>query len=214
MEMKKILVTGSSGFLGGKLCHALLNHGYSVRGFDRQTTNLSSLHAAHFEFYFGDITDFSSLLAAVSGCDLVIHSAALVEPWLPDPSRFFTVNVGGLKNVIQACKESNSIQKIVYTSSFFALGPTDGGVIADENQVHHEKFFCTEYERSKVAADKIALQAASEGVPIVAVYPGVMYGSGKLTTGNIVAKLVSEDVKDSEMIKSLHVIKFWVSLHH
>ncbi|PNX54389.1 NAD(P)-binding rossmann-fold protein, partial [Trifolium pratense] len=41
---------------------------------------------------------------------------------------------------------------------------------------HHEKFFCTEYEKSKVATDKIALQAASEGVPIVLLYPGVIYG--------------------------------------
>lgn len=39
-------------------------------------------------------------------------------------------------------------------------------------------------------ADKIALQAASEGLPIVPVYPGVIYGPGKLTTGNIVAQLV------------------------
>lgn len=94
--------------------------------------------------------------------------------------------------MIQAYKESKSIQKIVYTSSFFALGPTDHGLIADEAQVHHEKFFCTEYERSKVAADKIALQAASEGVPIVAVYPGVIYGPGKLTAGNVVANLLIE----------------------
>ena len=57
--------------------------------------------------------------------------------------------------------------------------------------MHHEKFFCTEYERSKVEADKIALQAASEGVPIVPVYPGVIYGSGKITAGNVVARLVS-----------------------
>uniref|UniRef100_A0A803N8J6 NAD-dependent epimerase/dehydratase domain-containing protein n=1 Tax=Chenopodium quinoa TaxID=63459 RepID=A0A803N8J6_CHEQI len=187
MKKNKVLVTGASGFLGGKLCHALLNDGYSVRAFVRHSSNLSSLpstsSSAHFDLSFGDTTDIVSLINAVSGCDIVIHSAALVEPWLPDPSRFFT-------NVIQACKESESVQKIIYTSSFFALGPTDGGVIADENQVHHEKFFCTEYERSKVAADKIALQAASEGVPIVAVYPGVIYGSGKLTAGNVVAKLI------------------------
>ncbi len=57
-------------------------------------------------------------------------------------------------------------------------------------QVHHEKYFCTEYEKSKAFADKIAMQAASEGAPIVAVYPGVIYGSGKLTAGNVVARMV------------------------
>ena len=50
--------------------------------------------------------------------------------------------------------------------------------------------FCTEYEKSKAAADKIALQAIAEGMPIVPVYPGVIYGPGKLTTGNVVAQLV------------------------
>ncbi|THG06409.1 hypothetical protein TEA_003333 [Camellia sinensis var. sinensis] len=51
--------------------------------------------------------------------------------------------------------------------------------------IHSAKSFCTEYEKSKAVADKIALDAASEGVPIVVVYPGVVYGPGKLTTGNI-----------------------------
>ena len=59
-------------------------------------------------------------------------------------------------------------------------------------QIHHGKFFCTEYEKSKAVADKIALEAASEGVPIVAVYPGVVYGPGKVTAGNTVTRLVRD----------------------
>ncbi|KAM0008201.1 putative farnesol dehydrogenase (NAD(+)) [Helianthus debilis subsp. tardiflorus] len=78
--------------------------------------------------------------------------------------------------------ETDTVEKIVYTSSFFALGSTDG-YTADESQVHSAKFFCTEYEKSKVVADKIALEAAKEGVHIVAVYPRVIYGSGKVTAG-------------------------------
>lgn len=93
--------------------------------------------------------------------------------------------------MLAAVTETRTVEKLLYTSSFFALGPTDGGV-ADENQVHHEKYFCTEYEKSKAAADKIALQAASEGVPIVLLYPGVIYGPGKVTAGNIVARMLVE----------------------
>lgn len=58
-------------------------------------------------------------------------------------------------------------------------------------QVHPAKHFCTEYEKSKVISDKIALDAAAEGVPIVPVYPGVVYGPGKLTNGNSLAQLVN-----------------------
>ncbi|GKV30425.1 hypothetical protein SLEP1_g39234 [Rubroshorea leprosula] len=191
----RILVTGATGYLGGRLCRSLLSQGYSVRALVRPTSDLSSLPSSSsgsaVELVYGDVTDYRSLLDACSSVDVIFHAAALVEPWLPDPSRFFTVNVHGLKNVLQAAKETKTIEKIVYTSSFFALGPTDG-YVADENQMHAEKFFCTEYERSKASADKIALQAASEGVPIVPVYPGVIYGPGKLTAGNVVAQLLIE----------------------
>ncbi|KAL2346393.1 hypothetical protein Fmac_000393 [Flemingia macrophylla] len=186
----KVLVTGASGYLGGRLCDALLRQGYSVRVLVRSTSDISAL-SSHLEIFYGDIIDYASLLAAFSSCTVVFHIAALVEPWLPDPSKFFSVNVGGLKNVLAAVKESRTVEKLVYTSSFFALGPTDAG-IADENQVHHEKFFCTEYERSKVAADKIAMQAATEGAPIVLLYPGVIYGPGKVTAGNAVARMIVE----------------------
>lgn len=58
-------------------------------------------------------------------------------------------------------------------------------------QVHSTKHFCTEYEKSKAIADKIALEAAADGVPIVPVYPGLVYGPGKVTTGNMVSLLVN-----------------------
>ncbi|OVA15791.1 NAD-dependent epimerase/dehydratase [Macleaya cordata] len=192
----KVLVTGASGYLGGNLCQALLREGYSVRAFVRPTSDLSSLspvtHDPALELAYGDVTDLPSLLLACSGCEVIFHAAALVEPWLPDPSRFFSVNVEGLKNVLEAFRETKTVEKIIYTSSFFALGSTHDGCIANETQVHNEKLFCTEYERSKAIADKIAIQAASDGLPIVLVYPGVIYGSGKVTAGNVVARLLIE----------------------
>ncbi|RZC54866.1 hypothetical protein C5167_013720 [Papaver somniferum] len=192
----KVLVTGASGFLGGHLCKSLLVQGCSVRAFVRPTSNLNSLPSitdnAGLELAYGDVTDYPSLLAACSGCQIIFHAAALVEPWLPDPSKFFSVNVEGLKNVLEAFREIKTVEKIIYTSSFFALGSTPDGLVANETQVHNEKFFCTEYERSKAIADKIAVKAASDGLPIVILYPGVIYGSGKLTAGNVVAHLLIE----------------------
>ncbi|KAG6786525.1 hypothetical protein NC653_006320 [Populus alba x Populus x berolinensis] len=191
--MKKIAVTGASGFVGGVLCHTLIKHGHSVRALVRRTSDLSGLPSPstgeNFELAYGDVTDYRSLLDAFFGCDVIFHAAAVVEPWLPDPSSFFSVNVGGLKNVVQAAKETKTIEKVIYTSSMVALGSTDG-YVADESQVHHEKYFYTEYERSKVAADNVASQAAAEGLPIVTLYPGVVYGPGKLTTGNALAKML------------------------
>ncbi|KAF9602761.1 hypothetical protein IFM89_030917 [Coptis chinensis] len=194
----KVLVTGASGYLGGKLCHTLLTQGHSVRALVRKSSNLDSLlpvpeeKKGSLDLAYGDINDYHSLLLACTDCQVIFHVAAIVEPWLPDPSIIFTVNVGGLENVIKAAKQTNSVQKIIYTSSFFAIGSTDGGHVADETQMHGGKFFCTEYEKSKVITDKLAIQASKDGLPLVIVYPGVIYGPGKVTTGNIVAKMLIE----------------------
>ncbi|XP_031497949.1 pentatricopeptide repeat-containing protein At5g55740, chloroplastic-like [Nymphaea colorata] len=100
--------------------------------------NLSSLPTTtsshNFELAFGDVTDLTSLLEAFSGCDVLFHTAAIVEPWVLNPSVLFTVNVEGLRNVLLAFSPTSSMQKMVYTSSFFALGPTDG-CIGNEMQI-------------------------------------------------------------------------------
>lgn len=89
----KVLVTGASGYLGGRLCAALLRHGHSVRAFVRRTSDLSSIpNISSVHLSYGDVTDYPSLLAACSGVDVVFHTAAVVEPWLPDPSKFVSVS--------------------------------------------------------------------------------------------------------------------------
>lgn len=92
------LVTGASGYLGARLCHELLKQGYSVKAFDLKTSNVSSLTnaadaaAGSLQIVYGDVTDYASLLHAVSGCHVIFHAAAVVDHWIPDPSKFFSVS--------------------------------------------------------------------------------------------------------------------------
>ncbi|GJW90835.1 NAD-dependent epimerase/dehydratase [Tanacetum coccineum] len=53
-------------------------------------------------------------------------------------------------------------------------------------------YISAEYEKLKTIADKIALDAPKEGVPMVSVFPGVMYGPGKITLGNVLARTFVE----------------------
>ena len=85
-----MLVTGASGYLGGKLCEALVGKGYSVRALVRRSSELIRI-PAEVQIVYGDVTDLASLLEASAGCEALIHSAAVVESWIPDPSRFPSV---------------------------------------------------------------------------------------------------------------------------
>ncbi|ONK64357.1 uncharacterized protein A4U43_C07F24970 [Asparagus officinalis] len=193
----KALVTGATGYLGSNLCRRsrsprAIRPGRSCAA--RATSHppippiLALLPSSS-----PTVTspDLPSLVDAAPAATSSSQPPPSSSAWLPDPSRFFSVNVGGLKNVLEAFKATDSVEKIVYTSSFFALGSTDG-YVADESQVHHGKVFCTEYEKSKVIADTVAMRAASEGIPIILLYPGVIYGAGKLTAGNIVSRIMIE----------------------
>jgi farnesol dehydrogenase len=81
--------------------------------------------------------------------------------------------------------------RVVYTSSFIAVGPA-GPQPADESQVHPGHGFRNHYERTKARADALAREAAAAGRDVVLLYPGVVYGPGDLTDGNLVVKMVSD----------------------
>ncbi|RLN39708.1 putative dihydroflavonol-4-reductase [Panicum miliaceum] len=122
----KVLVTAATGFMGGLLCAALVGAGeHGLRAFVLRGLDASGLPPA-FEVAYGDVTDVESLVA-------VSHAAAAVEPWRANPSVFHTVHAGGLKNVLKAAHRTPTGKKIVYTSSYLAIGPTDG-YVADETQ--------------------------------------------------------------------------------
>ncbi|CAI7782000.1 unnamed protein product [Closterium sp. NIES-54] len=187
----RILVTGATGFLGTALVTRLVEVGHNVRVLVRRSSDVSDLPLAA-ERAYGDVTDGASVLAAAEGCEAAFHLAALVQAWWPDERAFERVNVGGLENMLQALRETASLQRLVYVSSFFALGPTDGA-IGDSSQEHTGQDFCTEYERTKWVADKVARRAVeSEGLHVVLVYPCVIYGPGRISASNLVVKMIAD----------------------
>jgi len=109
--------------------------------------------------------------------------AAHVSIW--GPARAFDeVNVGGLANVIAAVRV-HRIPRLLYTSSFLALPPAGRAAPLEAN----------EYQRTKVAADRLADRAVQEGAPLVRVYPGVVYGPGSMTQGNLVGRLIADHLR-------------------
>ena len=183
----KVLVTGGAGFLGKNMVSALLAKGHEVvllvRGGRRPGLPENARVVA------GDVRDADAFRGAALGCDAILHAAAMVKLWSPRLADFDYINVGGLRNAIAAARAHNL--RLVYTSSFMALGPTKEAP-GDEAQIHPGPPYRNDYERTKALADAVARDYAREGGDIVILYPGVVYGPGELTDGNIIAKMIAD----------------------
>jgi|HubBroStandDraft_3_1064219.scaffolds.fasta_scaffold24404_2 farnesol dehydrogenase len=182
----KVLVTGGTGFLGRRLVEHLAPR-HALRLLVRPGSSRERFPAG-VEIAAGDVTDPGSLLQAATGCDAVVHAAALVKILAP-AALFDRINGGGLENVLAAAAEAG-VRKIVYVSSFIALGPSESGPggLLDESAEPRERPWINDYERTKTRSDRRARQAIAEGVPLDVVYPGVLYGPGELTEGNLVVR--------------------------
>ncbi|MDA8015855.1 MAG: NAD-dependent epimerase/dehydratase family protein [Thermoanaerobaculia bacterium] len=184
----KILVTGGTGFLGRRMVERLApNH--DLRLLVRKTSDRSRF-PDNVTFAEGDVTDAASLEAAAEGCDAILHAAALVKILAPSAD-FDRINVRGLDHVL-AAGEKVGVERIVYVSSFMALGPTENGPerMLDESAPARDRKWINDYERTKTLSDRAARRAIENGAPLCVVYPGVIYGPGELTEGNIVVRHV------------------------
>ena len=175
-----MLVTGGTGYLGRAVVSAMAARGHDLVIFARSASR-SGLPGAAID---GDVRDRAALERAVSGCDAISHSAALVSIWRRRREDFDEINVGGLRNVLSVAAAAG-IPRVLYTSSFVALPPR--GMT--------EPLLANDYQRTKVAADRVADEAVGNGAPLVRVYPGVVYGPGSFTEGNLVGRLIADHLR-------------------
>jgi farnesol dehydrogenase len=187
----KVLVSGVTGFLGGQVASDLARAGHEVVGFCRDESRWNGRPESA-TAVTGDIADRAAVERAIEGCDAMVHAAALVKTWVRDKRQFDRVNVEGLGYVIEACRDAGA--RLIYTSSFIALGPTDGATF-DESSARADTTFHNDYERTKWLADQLARNADTSSLDLVRVYPGVIFGPGVLTAGNHVVQLLLQHAR-------------------
>lgn len=180
----KVLVTGGTGYLGSAIVRALDRAGHQPVIFARRATEEMAAARLPGVALDGDIRDTRAVTAAAARAEAICHTAALVAVWRRDPSEFDAVNVGGLQSVLSAAREHH-LSRVVYTSSFLALPPADSPHALTANH----------YQRTKVAARDVARRAAADGVPVITLYPGVIYGPGRATDGNLVGRLMRDHLR-------------------
>jgi len=185
-----ILLTGATGYLGSQIAAAMIARQMKFRVYVREPRRLDfNPGAAPCEIAIWDLNGPHSLKEAMRGVTHVIHTAALVKVWVRDRKEFQRVNVEGLQNVLSAA-EAAGVQRVVYTSSFIALGPS-ADVKAGEG-LRHSGAFANKYQESKARALEWLRQEGFRRYPVVALFPGVIYGPGPETEGNLVGGMIGQ----------------------
>jgi dihydroflavonol-4-reductase len=173
--MMKSLVTGGTGFVGANVVRTLLQRGTEVRALVRPRSDTRNLDSLDVELVAGDLRDRGSLEAAIEGCDIVYHVAAMYALWTPNPQEIYDSNVTGTVNLLEAAGVTR-VQKIVYTSSVATIGlPKDGTPGTEEIPLQPEDMV-SDYKRSKYLAEQEVLKHAQRGLPVVIVNPSFPVG--------------------------------------
>lgn len=165
-------MTGATGFVGWHVARKLLDRGAAVRLLIRDPRRVRELEGA--EIVVGDLRDPASLERAAAGCGVVYHVAADYRLWVRDASEMFAVNVEGTRNILEAARRAG-VERVVYTSTVGCIGIPPGGV-GDETTPVSEQDMTGVYKLSKFRAERVALDFAEEGFPVVIVNPTAPVG--------------------------------------
>lgn len=175
---EKVLVTGSTGFVGSALCRLLVAQGYSVRAFHRPSSSLAALEGLHVEESVGDILSPQSLDKALDGVTWVFHTAAESAYWR-HPQQVVRTAVEGTRNVVQAASRAGC-SRVILTSSLGALGVPAPGQLLDEGHEFNLPAGRFPYGHSKRMSELEALQSAGRNLEVVIVNPSIIMGAGDL----------------------------------
>ena len=177
-----ILVTGADGFIGSHLTETLVRQGYNVRAFVYYNSfnswgwldQCAEDVKGRFEVIPGDIRDPHGVKAAMTGCDAVVHLAALIAiPYsYHSPDTYVDTNVKGTLNVLQAARELN-VSRIIHTSTSEVYGSAQFVPITEEHPLQGQ----SPYSATKIAADQLAFSFFSSfNLPVVTIRPFNTYG--------------------------------------
>ena len=176
MPIKKILVTGCSGFIGRKVAMTAIEKGYQVSGIDIKECNIPGI-----EFEKISITDSEDVIRAAEGADSIIHLAAVTSnlEFEKDLKRSYEVNVQGFANIIEAAVK-NKCKRFLYASSsaVYIDSFSEDSVIDIRKQRNH-------YAKTKII-NEIMAQSYSDlyGLSAVGMRFFNVYGEGENDKGN------------------------------
>lgn len=169
----KALVTGGGGFLGGAIVRKLHDRGDEVSVLGRGTYP----HIAPYikRMYQADIRHKPAVVHACEGMDVVFHVAAVAGIW-GKRSDFWSTNVEGTRDVIEACRV-NGVRRLVFTSTPSVVFGKDDLCGVDESAPYPSRYLAA-YPETKAVAERMVLAANCSTLATVALRPHLIFGPG------------------------------------
>jgi nucleoside-diphosphate-sugar epimerase len=176
--MKKVFITGGTGFIGTHLVKRLLDDGHSVRMLVRKASaeTLREYADRGIEPVFGDVGNTDAIRKAMKDVDVVFHLAGIVSDW-GRQDVFNAVNVDGTRNMCDAALERN-VKLFIYFSTNDVFGYGEDKVITETDDF---KYWNEPYPDSKIDATRIVRDSEKKGLPVSIIYPCWVYGPGDTT---------------------------------
>jgi nucleoside-diphosphate-sugar epimerase len=169
----QVFITGATGFVGGALARALAERGCEVHALARSRADRSPLQDLPITWHEGDLTASNGLRGAVSNADWVIHAAGRLGQAGVSEEAYNRINAEGTRNLLAALPQGNKV-RVLHVSTPGVLGRTTREPAVEDLPYAPDN----PYERSKMAGERIALEFAARGVPVVVGRPGFIYGPG------------------------------------
>ncbi|MEZ4598486.1 MAG: NAD-dependent epimerase/dehydratase family protein [Syntrophotaleaceae bacterium] len=173
--MKKVFVTGATGFIGASLVRELLQEGCRVRILVRAGSNRNNIVGLDVEVFEGDLLDKPSLERGLTGCDTLFHAAADYRLWTRNPGEMYATNVGGTRALLETALKKD-VTRVVYTSSVGTLGNSGDGIPGTEETPVTFSDMVGHYKKSKYLAEREAESFLQHGLPLVIVNPSTPVG--------------------------------------
>jgi UDP-glucose 4-epimerase len=206
IEGQRIFITGGGGFIGSYLCENLVDRNEIVvfdNGHRNAIQHSSVAQHRRLKLVRGDVLQLDQLAAAMDGCDIVIHAAAIagIDSVVTKRLRTMEVNLFGTQNVLQAASRNSKVKRLLVFSTSEVYGPyvyrgtetemTTQGAVGDPRW---------SYAVSKIAAEHLAFAYFDAfGVPVTTVRPFNVYGPRQVGESAIhkfcVNALRNEDLK-------------------
>jgi nucleoside-diphosphate-sugar epimerase len=180
------LITGASGFIGGRLAERMSRDGYAVRCLTRASSDTTALKLLDVEIIVGDLTDASSLARAVEDCSHVVHCGALVSDWATK-NEIKKINVDGTRLLLDAAADAD-VRRFVHLSTTDVYG-YPGGHAIDES--YRAGRFRNWYAQTKLEAEAEVRRAERErALEAVILRPATVYGPGSVEVVGEIARAI------------------------